>query len=637
MKGIKLQLKKIQLLNIRGFSNTMISIDRGITAIIGNNNEGKSSLLEILSFVFNIDDKLIESERQLSDEEKALLIPANSKQYKASRITLYLDFNDGRTKRKYVMGGEKDVLLRINILKSSGKIRINYGKPRRNEKNDVKAIELLNFFKNNILFCLIPAVRDITSPWFAENFRNHISQLFQTSMVHAKQAGAPSPYRESIDLRKKLKEFAEKVTLPFWDGLANTLPKGFIRQGKIRFKEDYTVLIEWLSSQETIQLITGKHDEKGIIPTNVGHGLQSLISLSLGLMRNIHVKDKQKIIAIEEPEAFLHPNAQRRIMNVFRGNIIDNTSIIITSHSPVIVEELKYGETVIVRDFHFYEPLKVDSKRAAISSDKMCVSTAEIFFSDMVLFVEGPGDKAFFNTIFRRLSQLPKGDLFERICVQEVGGNRSFSPWIKLLRCYGTTNDRPIKWLCLMDSDSSSGKYGDGAVLECLRNVYTRDAINAEVQNKLEKLGNTEWNEKNKRKLYAKRLNKKLWKFRAQIFSCDLEWALVNSKKNNAIKKILNQLIQEHNEQYPSTVSSYNTADIVSIAKKLGSKIDDGKKYSKHLKSPYLRMNFAKQVPFAEISEEMKSILEKVVKRAFPSFNFRRIWNQAIQQNPKIL
>ena len=119
-----------------------------------------------------------------------------------------------------------------------------------------------------------------------------------------------------------------------------------------------------------------------------GDGVQSLAALSL-----IHHVAQQKsgsaelVLAIEEPEAHLHPNAIHQLRNVLL-EISSNQQVILTTHSPILVNRRDIGSNVIVD--------KSKAKRARSIKDirqVLGVRVADNLSSaNLVLIVEGPDD-----------------------------------------------------------------------------------------------------------------------------------------------------------------------------------------------------------------------------------------------------
>ncbi|HGY12386.1 MAG TPA: hypothetical protein ENK36_08500, partial [Desulfobacterales bacterium] len=90
------------------------------------------------------------------------------------------------------------------------------------------------------------------------------------------------------------------------------------------------------------------------IVTNKGHGLQRAIIFSILRCYSELVtgtgeqKKKPMIFAVEEPELYMHPQAQRNIRRVFRGIADKNDQVIFTTHSSLLLDVTYFDEVIRV-------------------------------------------------------------------------------------------------------------------------------------------------------------------------------------------------------------------------------------------------------------------------------------------------
>lgn len=629
MSKLILSIDAVEFENLRVYDKTSLNLTEKFIAIVGENNEGKSSALRLLDFFINkVDNDLLHSNRVPTYEELNLLLPANNTKHRARRVSLYINFSDARRKRRFVKTGESKVLLRLSVVKSGLRVRLNYGKPKSNEVTEDRAIELLELLRKNISFTLIPAIRDATSLWFNTEFKNQINEMLLENMKHNSQSGASSVYRDTKKTRQKINEIVENITLPVWESLKKHLVPGMVKKGSIKFSTDLTYFVKWLVKQGTINISTGIHDENKVLPSEVGHGLQSLLGISLGMLNKKKDEFKTKILAIEEPEAFLHPNAQRLITRKLRNfSKQQNCSIIITTHSPQVLEESKYNECVIVRKRKFYNPTIVDFTRQKINTNLMNVSNSESFFARLVFLVEGASDKAFYDIILRRLQHVQSGELISKIYVQAVGGNQAFAPWLKIFRSYGSLGDRPIKWEALMDADSAQSCNGSIPVIRALNDANF--STPNELILKLKDLNTKLWTDLTGRYRAAHRLNERLrGTHKMMLYSIDLEWAIVNGMDSKIIKHILDDILW-------LGARPIGTGP-VDDARKMGSKVNFGKAQSDYTKAAYIRAEIAARIPFSAFSREVEYVIKRLLRHLYSRVAVRNIWNRAKITNPTL-
>ncbi|MDD5129723.1 MAG: AAA family ATPase [Candidatus Omnitrophica bacterium] len=201
------------------------------------------------------------------------------------------------------------------------------------------------------------------------------------------------------------------------------------------------------------------------LPTSIdskGHGLQRALILAYirayaKTVSTVIVEEDQPealvknfILAIEEPELYLHPNGQRKMIEVLR-NIATTDQILACTHSNFFVDMFEYKNIVIVgreekgptNTFQFVGDIFAAEttqennrlKKVFRYLSLFDLSRSEMFFSKKVVLVEGDTEKfivPFWATKFT-VKDKKYDFVAKNICVVECGGKTNIHIFMRVL------------------------------------------------------------------------------------------------------------------------------------------------------------------------------------------------------------
>lgn len=175
-----------------------------------------------------------------------------------------------------------------------------------------------------------------------------------------------------------------------------------------------------------------------IFQNGLGYNNLLFMSAVLGDMSFAKIGIYENLFLVEEPEAHLHPQLQELILNFFAEKVAqnDNIQVIMTSHSPTLVSKIriKHINLLYEKQHKLYNyPLA----KASLTEEEidylekyLDVTKSQLFFAKGVIFVEGISE-AILIPEFAKLIGCPL-DMYavELVNINGVG----FAPFAKMMR-----------------------------------------------------------------------------------------------------------------------------------------------------------------------------------------------------------
>jgi ABC-type transport system involved in cytochrome c biogenesis ATPase subunit len=588
-------VRSITLENIRGFSSAVFDFSDRNVVLIGENNAGKTSLLRVFDWLMNrLDGDLLNGHRSLTPDECDLLLPARPTANKARRVTLTVHVSDGRSGIRFGAAPNGLVTLRIQ-LKGMGAIAL-LGQPSRNEQTtDPNALLLLDRIREQHAVIYVPPVREASSDLFIQQLKAKVRPLLEDAFIHNTAGGAPKNYREAKAALSKITSIATQKADAVWATLPQLISGGMFPSASFESTMSSDELVTWALESLLARFVTGPHDAMAVGPEQLGAGLQS--ALWLALVRLTVPTDKHSVLLLEEPEAFLHPSAQRILARELLSN--GTTQVIASTHSPLIVEESDARDIVLVKNHDIF-PLRVpDDLQNAKDGALLTGYGAEAIFYQSLLLVEGDGDRLYLERLRQRLYGVLPATIVSKLGVVASGSNTAFGQWVSMLERFSDRSSGiPINYIVVGDSID--------AVAPCMRGL--RDgglSIRKDVEAALraiEQFGATfdpglaarvhaQTTFANERAADAK--------LPLHLMPVDLEYAMLAAASQPLLHKT-NAILG----------TSFTTK--MDMLARLGSKA--APKSSTSTKAPWIRGSIATESPWADIAPDVRELLWRWVQ-----------------------
>jgi len=480
-------LSRIQIRDFRNFHN--LDVRTGpTTVVVGENNAGKSNLLFALRLI--LDPRLADSSRQMRGEDfwDGLHEPANNKE----TIEIAVEFQDFLNDQNvftvlqpYCVKGPVPDTARLTYI-----FRPKSPLPK-NREISIEDYEFLVFGgvdeRNRVDFDLrrwmplevLPALRDAESDlaaWRQSPLRPLIERLtLPESTLKTVAAGIDQATVRLLaekdaqqltqDIQARLSKMVGSVlTIDPSLGFAPTVPDRLVR---------------------ALRMFGDGPSQRPVGELSLGvNNLLYLLLLAIELERKEAASERATtILAIEEPEAHLHPHLQRL---VFRDFLRRESPVLLTTHSPHIASVAPLESIVLLRA----DP-NGDGSRGASTLEANLVAQeiddleryldatrAEILFARGVILVEGAAELFLVPAVAANMGKA----LDEYgISVCSVHGT-DFVPYAKLLG----PNALNIPFVILTDGDWYKARGGDQLSRGLRRAVAVAVAIGHPSSAKLE-------------------------------------------------------------------------------------------------------------------------------------------------------
>lgn len=204
-----------------------------------------------------------------------------------------------------------------------------------------------------------------------------------------------------------------------------------------------------------------------------GHGLQRAVTIALiqliakRQLRAVENSEttsravsKSRYFIFEEPELYLHPQAQRELFDTFAQLSETGSQVILCTHSNNLIDIDKYKSIYIVKKESEHIGTKViqceedlfgnDEKDNWNLSYWINPDRSELFFADKVILVEGATEKAVISALAKQL------DVFKySYTMIDCGSKGNIPLYLKLL------NKFQIKYVAVFDKDNQASKKQD--------------------------------------------------------------------------------------------------------------------------------------------------------------------------------
>lgn len=352
-----MKLRTFYVKSYRSITEATLDNIQNYGVFVGPNNAGKSNLLRAiyisLSIALEGDFQRARRNRQYSYAYRGENynwerdIPVNLRENKGASTTFKLtfEFSDEEKadfRQKFNINLTKSLQMKFQLF--SNRTEYNIIMPGRAKKPmEEKMQDIGLFIRSKLDYEYIPCVRssELTNEYFSRLLSKEFRQL------------------DGNEEYQRCLQTIQELQLPIVQGLENKLSVSL---------KTFLPNIKGVSLQNTNYLDTGLRfyssrgrsapiniDDGDITPIDEkGDGIKSLAAIAL--IESIsfeNLEGRSLILCIEEPEAHLHPDAIHSLRTVlFELSERSGVQVIISTHSPLLIDRDKISNNIIVGDNH---------------------------------------------------------------------------------------------------------------------------------------------------------------------------------------------------------------------------------------------------------------------------------------------
>lgn len=414
-------IKKVTVQNFRSLKNISLSFEEDITVIVGENDCGKSSVIDVVKNVFNnesvgLDDfyhgtNEIVFEIEIEDRTIIKKIKQKDEQVLSPEILIKISrdlitkINEDIQSESFELLGETEQKEKLKQyaddlgVKYAGNIGANTLKERV-----IKRIEEFSGADDSDLV-ISGKIPDSLIYFLDGKHFEDVKTFFSEMFFKNKKRGIWSEETESgmsiqDVIKSKLEEYSSNLSTEIAEkGIKDKLKSFLPELEGINIKSTFEP--RDIQIDLKVQLLEESGEEINF--DKKGDGTKRKITMALLEYGKEINKDLNPIYILDEPDTHLHVRSQIDLLKILRNFAENDAQVILTTHSPFILNSVDPRQVKLLVNNGETRLIPIDSdEEVERSLNALGIENLNLFFSRKILIVEGETEEKFIPIVQKR-------------------------------------------------------------------------------------------------------------------------------------------------------------------------------------------------------------------------------------------
>jgi predicted ATPase len=400
-------LTRVSIQNYKSFRLSDVRFAQGFNVVVGQNNAGKTAMLEGVSLKFSSNPhRSLETRPEGQSIVRGVLrvdtAELNDVFWRIKSFDIHFEsgqeFTAEATFRAAIREGAEFEFVVTNGSLTSASF------PGYNPKQNIQGV--LSFVWNAEQNALVRTLRGVSGNQFAIAVTSHLLQRVYNFRAERLNLGKSAFGAERI-LRSDASNLAQVL---------HNLQPNVARYRKLNeyvsaiFPDVRWVSVQAVSNAEVEIFIwsvepESEREDLAIRLAASGTGIGQV----LAILYVVITSESPQIIIIDEPQSFLHPGAVRKLIEILK--LHPQHQFVVTTHSPAVITAASPNQILLVRKVESESMVSDINAREAeglqILLSDVGARLSDVFGADRILWVEGATEELCFPRIIEAVAKTP--------------------------------------------------------------------------------------------------------------------------------------------------------------------------------------------------------------------------------------